>query len=301
MVTVDSKRTDAGLLDPAFMRKLERLALAVKKVRSGVAKGERRSKRKGASTDFADYRDYVQGDDLRHIDWNIYGRLEHLYLKLFEEYQDLTLHLLIDASASMNFGSPTKIQFAQQLAAALGYVALSGYERVCVEAFSGDRVQRLAPCRGKASARKLFAFLDGIAADGGTHLERAARTYMSRNAAKGIAVLISDFFDEEGFEAAIRRLNAGRTDVYAIHVLAPEEIDPKLAGDLKLIDSETGAFAEVSMSRALLKRYAKNLDGFVEHVRSYCVARGVGYVPVSSDISFERLTMDMLRKGGLLR
>lgn len=301
MATVDSKRGEASLLDPVFMRKLERLSLAVKKARSGVAKGERRSTRKGASTDFADYRDYVQGDDLRHIDWNIYGRIEHLYLKLFEEYQDLTLHLLIDASASMNFGSPTKIRFAQQLAAALGYVALSGHERVCVEAFSGDSVQRLAPCRGKGSVRKLFAFLDGIAAGGGTHLERASKGYMARNSAKGIAILISDFFDEDGFEGAVRRLNAGRSDVYAVHVLAPEEIDPQLSGDLKLVDSETGAFAEVSMSRALLKSYAKNLDGFVETVRSYCAARGVGYIPVSTDISFERLTLDMLRKGGLLR
>lgn len=300
-MAIVSPKTTESLLDPVFMRKLERLALAVKKVRSGVAKGERRSTRKGASTDFADFRDYVQGDDLRHVDWNIYGRLEHLYLKLFEEYQDLTLHLLIDASASMNFGSPTKIHFARQFAAALGYVALSGHERVCVEAFAGDRVQRLASCRGKGSVRKLFTFLDGIQADGGTHLEGASKSYMSRNASKGIAILISDFFDEEGFEGAIRRLNAGRSDVYAIHVLAPEEIDPQLTGDLKLIDSETGAFAEVSMSRALLKSYGRNLDGFIEQVRSYCVARGVGYVPVSSDITFERLTLDMLRKGGLLR
>lgn len=283
------------------MRKLERLALAVKKVRSGVVKGERRSMRKGASTDFADYRDYVQGDDLRHIDWNIYGRLEQLHLKLFEEYQDLTLHILIDASASMDFGTPSKVRFARQLAAALGYVALSGHERVCVEAFSGDAVQRLAPCRGKGSTRKLFGFLDGITAGGGTNLESASKAYVARNRAKGIAVLISDFFDEAGFEGALRRLNAGRSDVYAVHVLAPEEIDPQLTGDLKLIDSESGAFAEVSMSRALLKRYNQNLDGFVEEVRSYCAARGVGYLPVSSDISFERLTLDLLRKGGLLR
>ena len=294
--------SDTGsILDPAFLRRLERLALMAKRAQLGVAKGERKSKRKGQSTEFADYRDYVQGDDLRHIDWNIYGRQNQLHLKLFQEQEDLTLHVLIDASRSMDFGTPKKLEFARKLAAAVAYIGLMSYDRVSIEAFRGADTQRLAPVRGKASAMKLFTFLQIVSAEGGTHLEEQTRSYMLRNRAKGIAILISDFFDEGGFEEPLRRLTQSGSDTYAIHVLAPEEIDPTLSGDLKLVDSETNAFAEISVSRALLKKYKENRDGFCEEVRRFCLARGVGHYVVSSDTSVEELTMDVLRRGGLVK
>lgn len=283
------------------MQRLDRLSIAAKRVRPGTLKGERKSPRKGSSIDFADYRDYVQGDDLRHVDWNIYGRLDHLYLKLFEEREDLTLHLLVDASQSMGFGTPKKIVFAKRLAAALGYIALAGHERVAIEAFSGGRAQRINPCRGKGSVPKLFGFIEGIETGGGTGLEPAARGYLGRNKAKGVAVLISDFFDESGYEGALRRLNQSRSDVHAVHVLAPEEIEPSLRGDLKLVDSETETVAEITASRALMRRYAKNRDGFIESIRRYCTARGIGYTFVSSDTSVEHLTLNLLRRGGMVR
>jgi uncharacterized protein (DUF58 family) len=289
------------ILDPEFLRKLERLAIAAKRVRLGFAKGERRSKRKGSSVEFADYRDYVQGDDLRFVDWNIFGRLDQLYLKLFMEQEDLTVHLLIDASRSMDFGTPPKIDFACKIAAAIGYIALVGYDRVSVEAFSGAETRRMRPRRGKASAAKLFSFIESIGAEGGTHLEQACRSYVIRNRAKGVAVLISDFFDEEGFESCLRRLTQSGSDLYAIHVLAPEEIDPQLSGDLKLLDSETNAFTEVSTSRTLLKRYKQNLDGFCEGIRRFCLARGIGHFVASSDMPVEQLALGVLRKGGMLR
>ncbi len=291
----------AGLLEPDFLRKLERLAIVAKRVKLGVTKGERRSARKGSSVDFADYRDYVQGDDFRHVDWNIYARLEGLYIKLFEEREDLTLHLLVDASRSMAFGSPHKLVFAKRLAAALGYIALCGHERVAIEAFSGESVQRVTPCRGKGSVNKLFSFIESIEAGGSTALEGSCHTYLARNSTKGVALIISDFFDEEGFEGCLRRLNQSRSDLYAVHVLAPEEIDPQLTGDLKLVDSETKAFAEISVSRALLKRYAKNRDGFCESVRRFCAVRGIGHVAAASDTPIEVLTLDLLRKGGMVR
>lgn len=288
------------LLAPAFLRQLERLAITAKRVKGGATKGERRSRRKGSSTDFADYRDYVQGDDLRHIDWNIYGRLSELYIKLFEEREDLTLHLLIDASASMAFGTPTKLDFAKRSAAALAYIALSGQERVSAEAFSGEGAQRINPCRGKGSVPKFFAFLESVQAGGATHLETASRAYLARNRSKGVAVLFSDFFDEAGFESALRRLNRPGADLYAVHVLAPEEIDPHLMGDLKLIDSETGAFAEVSMSPALMKKYRQHRDSFCEEIRRYCAARDIGYMALSSDTNIAELTLNMLRRGGMV-
>jgi uncharacterized protein (DUF58 family) len=293
--------TTEPLLDAELMGRLERLAILAKKVQIGAAKGERRSKRKGTSIEFADYRNYVQGDDLRHVDWNIFSRLESLYLKLFMEQEDLTLHLIIDASASMNFGSPTKMHYAGRLAAAIGYIALCSYDRVSCEAFSGVRSMRLPPCRGKGSSRRLFDFIQNIEAGGATQLESACKSYGLRNRAKGVAVLISDFFDEDGHEGALRRLHMGGSECYAMHVLSPEEIDPPISGDLKLIDSETNNFTEISVSPALVRRYRANLDGFCDSIKQYCTARGMTYVPAPTDTPIDQLTLDVLRKGGLVQ
>lgn len=302
------------MLDAEFLRRLERLAIVAKKVQLGVNKGERRSKRKGISVEFADYRDYVQGDDLRFVDWNIFARLGALYLKLFQEQEDLTVHLLIDASTSMRFGSPSKIEFACKLAAAIGYIALVGYDRVSVEVLKMGTVPgehsetglspfstRLPRCRGKGSAHKLFSFIQSIEPGGGTELERACRSYVTRNRARGVALLLTDFFDETGFEGCLRRLQQSGSDLYVVHVLAPEEIDPPITGDLKLVDCETHAFTEVSVSRSLLKRYKANLHGFCDSIRRFCLARGIVYIPASTETPVEQLTLDVLRQGGMLR
>ena len=290
-----------SLLDPEFLRRLERLALLTKRIQLGAVKGERKSKRKGTSVEFADYRAYVQGDDLRRVDWNIFARLESLYLKLFQEYEDLTLHLLIDASRSMSFGNPAKIDFACKLAAAIGYIGLVGYDRVAVEALSGAEAKRLTPVRGKASAHKLFAFLESLEAQGETRLEPACRAHFLRNRAKGVAVLISDFFDPEGFEGCLRKLRQSGSEIYAVQVMAPEEIDPELSGDLRLLDCETDTFCEISVSRGLLKRYKENRDGFCEGIRKFCLARGIGHFTVSSAAPVEELTLEVLRQGGMLK
>ncbi len=293
--------TETSLLDPAFLRKLERLAIAARQVQLGATKGERKSRRKGVSTEFADYRDYVQGDDLRHVDWNIYGRLETLYLKLFQEHEDMTLHVLIDASRSMDFGSPSKFLFARQLAAAIGYIGLSGHDRVALDTISGTAPIGPRPMRGKGNAARMFRWLDRLQAGGGTALAEGCRAHALRNRGKGVILLISDFMDEAGYEGAIRQLLATRCEIYCMQVLAPEELDPRLAGDLKLVDSETQAFAEITVSRALMKRYRQNRDAFLEQVRDYCVRRGVAHFLVSSDTPIEAITMDVLRRGGLVR
>lgn len=293
---------DTGpILDAAFLRRLERMAISVKKVHLGAAKGERRSKRKGTSMEFADYRGYVQGDDLRHVDWNIYSRLDELCLKLFQEFEDITLHLLLDASLSMNFGTPRKFEFGRKLLAALGYIGLAGYDRVSIGLLMGGRVEALTPVRGKASANKMLAFLQDIAPEGSTSLDEAVRTYALRQRSRGVYVVISDFMDEQGFEGPLRRLCATRSDIYVIQVLAPEEITPQLSGDLKLIDSESESATEISVSRALMKRYFQNRDAFIEQVRTYCLGHGMSHFLVSSQTPVENVLLDVLRRGGLLR
>ena len=291
----------APILDAAFLRRLERMAISVKKVHLGAAKGERRSKRKGTSMEFADYRGYVQGDDLRHVDWNIYSRLDELCLKLFQEFEDITLHLLLDASLSMNFGSPRKFEFGRKLLAALGYIGLAGYDRVSIGVLTGGRVEALTPVRGKASANKMLAFLQGTAPEGSTNLDDAIRTYALRQRGRGVYVIISDFLDEGGFEAPLKRLCATRSDIYVIQVLAPEEITPQLSGDLKLIDSESESATEISVSRGLMKRYFQNRDAFIEQVRTYCLGHGMSHFLVSSQTPVENVLLDVLRRGGLIR
>lgn len=293
--------TTESLLEPEFMRKLERLTIAARKVQLGLARGERKSKRKGSSVEFADYRDYVQGDDLRHVDWNIFGRLNALYLKLFQESEDLTVHLLVDASRSMAYGTPSKIGFATRLAAAIGYVGLIGYDRVSAEAFSESGTARLTPCRGKAKARQLLSFLASVSPEGSTRLAQSMHSYVLRNRSKGVAILFSDLMDPEGFEPCLRKLQQSGSDCYVVHVLAPDEIDPPIVGDLRLVDSETGGFIEVSASPMLVKRYKDNLTGFCEAIRAFCLARGIGYVFAPSDTSFERLLFEVIRRGGLFR
>lgn len=294
-------KVQTKLFTPEFVQRLERLAVTAKRVQLGALKGERKSKRRGSSTEFADYRDYVQGDDLRHVDWNIYARLGVPYLKLFQDQEDLTLHVLIDASASMGYGSPPKLEQACKLAGALGYIALAGYDGVSVGVLSDGQVATLPNLRGRAAARRLFPFLESVSSGGQTHLADACRSYVVRQRRRGAAVLLSDFLEPGGFEEALRKLEQSRCDCHALHLLAPEEIEPRMTGDLRLVDSEYETYTEISVTPALFKRYRKNVAGFRESIRQFCMRRGMGHAFVPSNMPLEDAVFGDLRKGGLLR
>jgi len=289
------------LLDSQFLKRLETLQLTTRRVFAGRMRGERRSHRRGVSIEFADYRDYVPGDDTRFLDWNIYGRLDRLFLKLFIEEQDLYLYLLADTSKSMAFGDPAKLLYAKQLAAALGYIGLSNLDKVSVVGFAEKETGRLAPTRGKAQVWKLLRFLNGLEADGQTSLEGMCKTFIGRRPIKGIVVLISDLLDGHGFEAALKWFLRGSYEVYVIHVLTPEEIDPTLRGHLELIDAETQWPVEVSVNDPLLKMYRRTVEAFCNGVKSFCTQYGMHYVLARTSLPFDRLILDVLRRRGLLR
>src|SRR5947209_8264996 len=223
------------LLDPQFLARLEQLELVSRKIFLGRMKGERRSKRKGQSVEFADYRNYVIGDDLRHLDWNLFGRLDRLFIRLFQEEEDLHFYLLLDNSLSMGFGNPTKLHFARQVAAALGFVGLVNLDRVVIEAFSDQVNQAMPAARGRRSLWRMLAFLETLTPAGPGDLKKALRAFSIRTSARGVVVVLSDFMDKGGYEEALRYLVARQLDVYVIQVLAQEEIDPEVAGDLKLV------------------------------------------------------------------
>jgi uncharacterized protein (DUF58 family) len=288
------------LLSPELMHRLERLELVSRKMFLGRMKGERRSKRKGQSVEFADFRNYTPGDDLRFIDWNLYARLDKLFLKLFMEEEDLHFYVVLDTSASMDFGTPTKLEYAKQLAAALCFVGLVRADRVKVETLTPGK-QPSPVLRGRRSTWRLFDYLQQIESSGGTSLADGVKNFCLRNSGKGIVVLITDLMDKQGYESALRYLLAQQMDVYVIHTLSAEELDPDVKGDLKLVDVEDGDMAEITASAPLLKRYRQTLNAFVEGARQYCTRRGMNYVLASNQVPVDQLVASYLRKRGLVR
>ena len=291
----------APLLDPDFLARLEQLELVSRKIFLGRMKGERRSKRKGQSVEFADYRNYVVGDDLRFLDWNLYARLDRLFIRLFMEEEDLHVYLLIDNSLSMDFGTPSKLHVAKQVAAALGFIGLVNMDRVMVEAFNERLTQSLPAVRGRRSLWRLMDFLQKIEPAGPSDLRRALRSFTIKCSGKGIVVLLSDLMDKGGYEEALRYLVARQLDIYVIQILSQEEIEPEIVGDLKLVDIEDDDVAEITVSAALLDRYKKNLAAYRAGLAEFCTKRGVTYLFSSNKVPFERLIFTYLRQRGLLR
>src|SRR4030095_11553265 len=226
---------------------LERLSLLSRRIFRGRVKGERRSMRRGHSVEFCDYRAYGVGDDLRYVDWDIYGRLDRLHVKLFVDEEDLCLHLIVDASASMNFGTPTKLESAVRIAAALGFVGLVNLERVGVGALRDRVAEGWPPTRGRNQVPGLLDFLTRVEPSGGTSLNEGLANYATRSRQSGLAVVISDLLDPSGYESGIRALLERRFDVHLVHVLSPQEMNPELAGDLPLVDQGAGGTGERSM------------------------------------------------------
>src|SRR5438046_7654769 len=205
--------TAAPLLDPAFLARLEQLELVSRKVFLGRMKGERRSKKKGQSVEFADYRNSVRGDDLRFLDWNLFARLDKPFIRLFMEEEDLHFYVLIDNSLSMDFGTPSKLRYAKQIAAALGFVGLVNMDRVVVEAFNDRLTQSMPAARGRRSLWRLMDFLQKVEPAGPSDLKTALRTFSLKCSGKGIVVLLTDFMDKGGYEDALRYLVARQLDI----------------------------------------------------------------------------------------
>ncbi len=293
--------TESQLLPPDLMAQLERLELVTRKVFRGRMKGERRSKRKGQSVEFADFRSYVPGDDLRSLDWNLYARLDKLIIKLFLEEEDLHFFTLIDASLSMDFGTPTKLQYAKQLAAALGFVGLIRTDRVRIETLGQSVHQRGPVLRGRRSVWRMLEYIEGIQPGETTSLAEGVKSFCLRNPGRGIIVLITDLMDKDGYESALRYLVSRQMDVYVIHVLSQEELDPEVKGDLKLVDCEDQDIAEITVSAPLLARYKSTLNAFVSGAQEFCTKRGMNYLLANNQTPVKDLIGSYLRRRGLLR
>jgi len=300
------------LFDEKTLRKLDRLALVASQMRAGQMKGDRRSTKRGTSIEFADYRDYTRGDDLRRVDWNVYARLERPFIKLLEEEEDLAVHLLLDASRSMDYGADEqhKFRYAQRLAAALGYIALAAGDRLMVTVLpslggAGSGRERngrqYGPARGRGHTLRLLGFLEDLQTGGMTELDSALRAYALGARRPGLAFILSDLFSPSGYRDGLAQLQGRGYEVSLLHLLAPDEIDPPLAGDLRLIDSETGDPQDVTLDGGLRTLYRKRVAAWQDEIETYCLKRGTHYVPVTTDTAWDELVLYHLRRRGLIK
>jgi uncharacterized protein (DUF58 family) len=289
------------LLSPALLTKLDALSLHARKMFTGASKGEKRSTRRGSSVEFADFRAYNHGDDIRRIDWNAYGRFEKLFLKMFLEEEDLDITILVDASLSMGFGEPTKLRAACEIAGAIGYIGLTNFDRVGALAFDQKIRGWFPPTRGKGKSGQLFNFLESQQAGGTADLTAVCKRVAAQAQRSGIAIVISDFLLPAGYENGLKALAARGFEVTAIQVLDRHEIEPDLVGDLKLVDAEDGSLREISVSNALLKTYKANLEKYCGDLRAFCLRYGMNCVQTANDTPVEVVMTRLLRSGGLVK
>jgi uncharacterized protein (DUF58 family) len=284
------------LLPASLLDRLAALTLRAKRRGAGITAGARPSTRRGRSQEFADHRPYVPGDDLRFLDWHLYGRLDTLWIKLFEEEEDRVVQCLVDSSGSME---GEKLDYARQLAAALAFLALGVGDRVTVSGL-GRQVTAHAPARrGRGQAASLFRTLEAIHPGGGTDLGAAVAKLPHQRGA-GIALLFTDLLYPDGPDAALRRLLAAHQDVHVFHLLTPAEIRPALGGDLLLADAETGEELTITVDAEVLDRYEATMRAWAEEMERTCRALGVTYHRVVTDRPVEAVVLEDLRRRGLV-
>jgi uncharacterized protein (DUF58 family) len=287
-----------GPLDDALLRRLEQITVLPRRRAGGGLGGEHRSRARAASNDFVDHRPYASGDDFRQVDWNVYSRLDQLYVKQTEARERLILYLFLDCSASMAFGQPSKFDYARQLAAVIGYVTLARYDRLELVSLagSGGAVRLL---RGKQRFNELLVALDSIEARGGLNLDSELAS-VRRTIAGGQAVLISDMLHPGGYEGGLNSLSKLGLEPSVIQVLSPQELEPDTGGDLELEDLESGERVEVGLSPQAVAIYRARLSEWYGGVERYCANRGLRYLLVSTEEPLERATLVGLRQVGIL-
>lgn len=302
------------LFDEATLRKLEQLSLSADSVRVGAMKGDRRSRKRGTAIEFADYRDYTQGDDLRRLDWNVFARLERPFIKTTEEEEDLAVHILVDTSASMLWpldddqAEQNKLRYAMRLAGSLGLIGLTSGDFVTVALIDSSGQRAWGPFRGRQNTWPMIQFLEAAHTKEPptgpirkTALDVALRHYAQSARRPGLLFLLSDLLSAADVRPGLTALLTRGHEVVLLHILSPDEIAPELFGDLKLIDIETGELAEVTIDPPLLEAYRSRLDAWQSDIRQFCQQRSVHYTNISTGVPWERVIHDTLRRQRVVR
>jgi len=290
----------AWALDSSFLRKLERFEILSHGVHRGGQIGHRRSRSRGTGLEFADHKEYSAGDDIRYIDWNVYAHLEELFVKIFEQEEALPAYILLDRSASMSVGSPSKLLLGAQLAAALAYVGLANQDHVRVSLFADGLVSSSKVLRGKTHIYEVCDLLDTPAA-GGTDISAALEAFSAESRLPGVAFIISDFLDPAGVLKGVRMLAGRKFGVYALHLVAPEEFFPGLSGDVELEDIETLEKLRVPLRKDTLERFRAFFEAHCDALRTELRRYGVRYVRLSVAQPLDEILFTRLPREGVLR
>ncbi|MFT5174550.1 MAG: hypothetical protein ACI8W7_002737 [Gammaproteobacteria bacterium] len=293
--------TGEALFDDAFLRKLERLDLLAHKIFRGQLRGEHTTPRRGRGIEFSDFRRYRPGDDLRYIDWNIYSRLDRLFLKLYATEEDISLHVLMDASASMRVGVPSKFDHARRISAALAYIGVNNLDRVSYTAFSAKLGAGMRSLKTRHQMPSLLALLADLPCDGSTDFGASLREFGMHARHPGIVVLISDLLGDDQLQLGIEALRGRGHEVFVLQLLAEQDIDPPLDGAMHLLDAESGVALNVTVDEQLRTLYQSNFQQRLSRLEQYCLRRGVEYLRASTAISFEDVVLKYLRRGALLK
>lgn len=287
------------MFDSEFITRLEYLSLLSKRMFRGRLLAQRRTMQAGGGIEFADHREYIAGDDLRYLDWNVYARHGDLLLKRFQEEEDLHVYILLDCSLSMDRGeteAKSKFNLARQIAAALGYIALSDLDRVAIYAYDQQVRATLPLTRGKDQIMGVLRFLEGLETAGErTDLKRVARDFVQRAPRTGLAIVISDLFDQDGFREGVDRLRHARFEPHVIQLHTAEEAAPTILGDIQLVDCETGGERKVTVTEKKLKQYQQLFASFVESVEHYCRTYGLSHTRTMTDVPFDAVLLSMMR------
>lgn len=294
-------RADEDLFDDEFQRKLDYLAMVSRRVFSGASRAERRTKKTGSGVEFADHRDYAPGDDFRYLDWHAYQRFDRLLIRLYEEEEDLSIYFIVDTSSSMAFGDGEKLRHAKRLTAALAYVGLANLDRIAIVTASDEISGRMQSTRGKARIFRVFRFLREVKAGGQTDLGESMKSFVAQHKRRGLAVLLTDLFDPAGLERGINVLRYAKFEPFVLHLVDPREKRPDLRGDVRVYDCETGDEREVTVTSAVLARYATAFEDYLDEARRFCTSRQVSYFRADVNVPFDELILRVFRRGGFLR
>ena len=288
------------LFDDNFLKKLEYLNLIARRLVFGRRQALRASVKKGASIEFKDFREYSPGDDPRTVDWMAYARLGELYIKLFRQEEELDLWVLLDASQSMNFGEPNKFDHARRIAAALAYIGMANMDSASVVPFNDELRPGRERMRGRGQIFRLLEFLRSTNTAGTTNLPGAIQRFCSRVRRPSLVVLLSDFYGLERAREAIDQLRYGRHQIHVIQLVSPWERDPPIRGELQLVDVETSAHENLTITDSMLRRYKVAFAQLAEDLKRYSMRNSIGFAQAPTDLAFDQLIRRLLEHGGLL-
>jgi hypothetical protein len=295
-----SDRLDS-FIDGEFLKQLEKLKIVSRKSTRNPRRGEYRSWQSGEGFEFLDFRKYHLGDDLRYVDWSVYGRLNKLFIKLFHAEKGQTAHILLDISRSMDSGTPSKDITAKKIAAALSYICLSNLDKTGLMAFNNHIVKIKPPARGKKQYLEVLKFLLALRPSDQTNVNGSLKAYAASCKNPGIAIIISDFFDPQGYQDGLKALAYRDFDINLIQVMDHEELHWSKIGHLLLNECETGEKKVTFVDKNLLELYRKKINEFIAGIKSYCGHYGMNYFLCDTRIPFENLITDYLTKGALFR